>query len=269
MAYIEHRIVSGKFLEIIRHKYYGNYDELLKSRKKPRNKERKLSTEKQKRKNIENCKLKVKRLMHCNFKNQEDLFLSITFEDKNNITEKIALKRLSNFLRRLKYFRIKKEMVELKYIWCMGLDKKDGLHFHLIINKIGLDDLRRIWEKTECAGRFQVSSLKYDATTGLKETARYFIEDNALRVDDLKKMKVGNDKELDNFNKKLFKKWSCSQKLEKPFVPKGYPKIIKSYEIEEVPREYKLYKTMNYKTIGTDYGLYQHIELIRISKMRN
>ncbi len=202
--------------------------------------------------------------MHCNFKHNQDLFITLTFKNKKNIDEKKALKELSNFLRRLKYFRDKNKMEDLKYLWCMGKDKKDGLHFHLLVNKVGFDDVKQIWNKSKEAGRITISSLEYDNTTGLGETARYFIE-NALKVD---KLNTNDETEIEIFQRKLYKKWSASQNLDKPIIPKGYPKIIKSLKLTETPKEYKQYKTMNYTNVYTDYGMYQHIELIKLSKLR-
>lgn len=261
MPYVEKRIISGSYLEIIR---YMASCEQMKSRLRPRQPKEHLTTEKQIRQNIKNSIHSVKRLMHCNFRHYIDLFVTLTFEDKDNITEKIAMKELANFFRRVKYYREKNDMPPLKYIWCMGKDKKDGLHFHLLMNEINFEDLKNIWKKSELAGRIQMANLEYDNDTGLYEIARYFIKDNALRVLELKLKDVNN---VIDFSKKLNKKWATSQNLKKPIVSK--PKIIKSLALREIPKEYKLYRTLKFETIPTDYGLYQHIELLILSKMRN
>lgn len=259
MPYIERRIKSGWFLEIIR--YPITYNQ-LQSRKLPRIPREKLTLEKQKKQNIINAILTLTRLMHCNF-TTNDLFITLTFKDKHNIDEKTAMKEIQNYLRRLKYFRASKGLDNLKYIWSMGKDKKNGIHFHMLMSGLSFDESKAIWLKSKKAGIVRISDIEYNDTTGLKDTARYFIE-NALRVNELK----AKDKNtLDEFSKKLFKKWSCSQGLKKPIVSK--PRIIKSLRLTDVPQEYKLYKILNYENIATDYGMYQHIQLIKINKMRN
>lgn len=262
MPYVEKRIISGEWLEIIR--YSISKKQLARKGKKiPRCPKEKLSLEKQKLQNIKNAELKVKRLMHCNFKDGEDIFLVLTFKDKKNVSEKLAKQELSNFFRRLKYFREKNGMSELKYICCMGLDKRNCIHYHLIINQINWDDLRRIWKTSKHAGRIHIADLEYDSTTGLAGTARYFIE-NAVRAD--KKLSKEND--IDKHRKRLFKKWSTSRNLEKPKIPKGYPKVIEKWNIKDIPRDHKDYVTKHWVTKQTDYGKYQHIELMKITRLR-
>ncbi len=261
MPYIEKRTLSGNFLEIER--FHQSHKQLMKTNK-VRIPKQKQSLEKQKKQNIKNAEKKLKRLMHCNFKHHVDLFVGLTFKDKDSIDETTALNEFKKFRRRLIYFREKNNLPPLKYICCIGEDKKSGIHFHLIINKMSWDDLVAIWEKSDKAGRVSISKLEY-TSTGLKDTARYFIE-NALRVH---KNKLKEEKDIKKFNKFIMKKWSSSQNLKKPVVPNGYPKIIKSLKIHEVPKEYKHYKTMCYETVATDYGTYQYIELVKVSKMRN
>ncbi len=262
MPYIENRIESGDYLEIIR---YSVTENQLKARKRPRAPKTSMTLEKQKRQNIKNAILNMARLMHCNFKHGVDLFVTLTFKDKKNVDEKIATTELDNFFRRMRYFREKNKLPKLKYIWSMGKDKKNGFHFHLVMNNIRLDDLKRIWKRSKRAGRITISDLEYDNTTGLKETARYFIE-NAMAVEELKPKDSNN---IEDFTKNLFKKWSASQNLKKPVIPENYPKVIKSLKINDIPNDYKWYKTLYYETIPTEYGLYQHITLMKYSKMRN
>lgn len=248
MAYVEKKIYSGDYLEIERYKIYDkeNYNKEYVKR----------SDESQRKLNWKNSEKKLRRLMNCNFIDGQDLFLTLTFIVKLDL--KAAKREFQSFIKRLKYFRNKNKMKPLKYISCVGEDKKTGIHFHMCINKIALDDLGKIWKKSALAGRFHISTLSFDSQNGLGGLARYFM------ANDLEINKNKNDS-LENYNKRLGKKWSHSQNLKKPIIKK---KRIKTLSISTEPPQYKLYKTVNFETIATPYGVYQYVEMVRI-KRRN
>lgn len=258
MPYVEKRTVYGINNEYVDIERYRITKQQAFARKLPRPKIAE-SLEKQKRMNIKNSIIKLTRLMQSNFKHNKDLFVTLTFNKK--VDEKTANKERKSFFSRLKYYLRKNKLPELKYIYCVGEDKKHGIHFHMCLNRISLDELEKIWKVSPLAGRPHVSTLGYDCETGLKALATYFVE-NVLRM---QKSVLNNTTDI-NEHKKLIKKWSGSRNLKKPFVPKGYPKIIKSLKIKDKPNEFKLYKILSAKTVYTEYDVFQKIQLIKIRK---
>lgn len=179
---------------------------------------------------------KLARLINCNF-GTGDLFITLTHAER--VTEKEADKELTNFLRRLKRWRKKNDLPDLKYIARTECEKKRE-HHHVIINAMGMDVIYDLWK----LGRVMVSRLEPGGDyTGL---AVYL-------------MKEGAEPQK--------RRWRSSKNLARPIVtikrlkadkgrklypPKGY-KVVESYEY------YSSYSgAASYlkaiKIGGTDYG---------------
>lgn len=254
MPYIEKWTYSGDYAEREMYSLTKNQIEYYERKKRTPKDKSKLTLEYQKRTNWKNAEKKLKRLMNCNF-TKRDIFATFTFVEK--LSEEIAIQEFKKFISRLRYY-FKKNKLKLKYIYCIGEHKKEGIHFHMIMNNIKLDDLRLVWENSRYGGRLHISTLRFENQNGLGGLARYFM-DNTL----------GRDKEhsnLDEFNKMLLRKWNSSKGL---ISPKIKIKIIKSLSIRSIPKDYRNYKVTNYETYWTSYGQYQYIELIKVNKLRN
>lgn len=94
---------------------------------------------------------KLARLINANF-SEGDLFVTLTHREACG--KEAAEKELTNFLRRLKRWRKKREMPDLKYIAVTESSKRE--HHHLIINRMESDALYDLWK----LGRIMVSRLE-------------------------------------------------------------------------------------------------------------
>lgn len=251
--YIKNEIVSGDFIEIEKFQIYRKNFNKNRQIRIPRDKTKK-SREEQIKLNNANASKKLRRLLHANFKDNEDMFITCTFIEK--IEETLAINIFKNFLRRLKKHREKNNMSKLKYIYCIGNSKKDGIHFHAVINKFSFDYLREEWFKHELAGRFHISTLNYDKKTGLKGLADYFIKNSLERI---KKMNKDSDDDIDNI-----KKWVSSKSLTKPTIKQ---KLIIG-KFQDNPKAYKDYKIVDKNNWKNRYGKFQYIEMVKIQKRR-
>ncbi len=146
----------------------------------PRNKNRVKSKQSQKNLNDKNSKKMVVRLINSNF-GKEDLYITVTYEDGYLPDEKTARRDMQNYIRRLKRYRKKIGLDELKYIYSIGYEdnpeesKKIRIHHHLIINKMDRNIVEDLWGKgTANAKRLQPDDFeltgvaKYIASQGLE-----------------------------------------------------------------------------------------------------
>lgn len=233
MPYMEKRILSGKYLEVEVYPVSVNGKRLPNRRDKE-----KPSSEAQKKLNDKNARKKLARLMNCNF-DEVDLFLTLTHKDKDTITESEMRNEETNFFRRLKAERERRDLPELKYISVSGKDKKNGIHIHAVVSGDGMtrDEVEAVWSR----GRARTSYLEEDEN-GFEGLANYFIK---------------NQKQLDTSPNK--RKWRQSKNLEKPIV--SPPKIVKRVSAKKEPKPPKGYKLITYNTVVNDYSgaVYRHV----------
>ncbi len=216
MPYFQKRTLLGKYMEIEEYAASKNGRRLTRAGKE------KPSSEAQRKKNERQAEKKLTRLMHCNF-DEKDFFLTLTFKNKHSITEEMAEREFNNYIRRVKNIRNKNGISELRYIVVMGKDKKNGLHFHLVISG-GMPKavIESLWGK----GRTMITQLE-EGEHGFKGLAIYFLK---------------NTKQLgDRPNKR---KWKQSMKLEKPKVIKLKP--IKRISMKKNPKAPKGYRVVDY-----------------------
>ncbi len=234
MPYMEKKILSGKYLEVERYPVSNTGKRLSRGEKgKPTN-------EAQKKLNEKNARKKLTRLMNTNF-TEGDIFLTLTYKNKDVITEQEAKKELTNYIRRLKTYREKKGLAELKYIAVSETDKKDGYHHHLVVSGSGMtrDEIEGVWRK----GRTKTSYL-VDGENGLEELAKYFLK---------------NQKDIEP-NKR---KWTQSNNLLKPKVT---VKSIKRVNAKKDPKPPKGYFLVKSEISVNDYSgaIYQYIYFKKI-----
>lgn len=173
MAYREKRIYSGDILEI------EIYPISKSERKQKRKQKEKESLKKQKNLNDKNAKKHLTRLLNTNF-TDKDLSITLTYDIEHlPSTEEEARKDVKNYLRRLKNYRRKNGLEELKYIAVIEykeqLDDKKAirLHHHIVTNGgVDRDIAETLWKK----GRINADRLKAD-NFGYEGLARYITKD--------------------------------------------------------------------------------------------
>lgn len=251
MPYKEKTTTSGNYVEVER------YTSTIFERPKERARLDRKSSKEQEKINNENAKKKVTRLMNCNF-TTDDIFATITFNKKvKDLVELIKIFR--NFKERLKYYRKKKNMDNLKYIVVYGEDNRDGLHIHMVTNNIDWEEFKKIARKNDIADRIQLSTLRFANENGLAGLGRYFIE-NANELKAKQVDKIGEKA----FSKLVYKKFSCSKGLKKPIVKYRWLKRFVIHEIPKIPKKYmKDYTMVTFDNVPTDYGVYQYILLVK------
>ena len=151
--------------------------------------------------NRRKSELRLEELVLTNFA-RNGLFFNPTWEDKYLPADEDEAKRfVVNFLRRLKYYRRKNSLPELKYIYKIERGKRSGrLHAHMILNccdmPVGaLDDL---WGKGYCYS----SRVRCDSG-GCLGLSKYFCKGTEKKEDGDQSSNAGYS-------------WVPSRNLEKP-----------------------------------------------------
>lgn len=131
------------------------------------------STDKQKIRNTIQAQRNCQRLI-CNNFSAGDWYITLTLEQ--NQSEEDARKTMHNFLRRLAYFCRKAQLPELKYIGCLEKGKKGKRwHGHLVIPRLPVEIIQKIWKKGAGTGRIQFEQLY--AAGNYKKLADYIRKD--------------------------------------------------------------------------------------------
>lgn len=157
-----------------------------------RSKKRKPTSETQKKLNQRNAERKLIRLLNTNFTKQ-DIRFDLTYDSEHYpATPEEAQREMQNFLRRVKRYRKKNGLPELKYVAVTEIGKKNArYHHHLIMNGgISINDLAEIWGR----GYTTAKPLQFDEQ-GITGIAKYLIKEPILG-----------------------KRWNASRNLEKPKI---------------------------------------------------
>lgn len=226
-------------------KYYcGDYLEIevypVFAKQRGRVKKYRETTEAQKRLNKRNAERRLVRLIHTNF-SEADIRFDLTYEPaKNPESFEEALRHLQNFFRRLKRYRIKHELPELKYIASTERGSKKGrFHHHLIIQgDININELAKIW------GKGYTSALPLQFTdTGVSGLGVYMAKEDGKA-----------------------KRWSSSKNLKQPKVVESTGRLshkqvaeIFQYGIDgrhDIDKNYKGFMTKEVKALLNDVNGY-------------
>ncbi len=165
---------------LYREKIYecGNYLEVnifpAYKKSNQRNKKAKPTTEVQEKLNQTNAENKLVRLLNANF-TPDDLQFDVTYAPEFlPESDEQAARELQNFIRRLKRYRKKQGLPELKYIAVTEKGSRNGrYHHHLIINGgIDLKTLAEIWGR----GYTKAQPLQFNET-GLVGKAKYLVKE--------------------------------------------------------------------------------------------
>ena len=171
----------------------------------PRRDKESLSKEAQANLNDKNAKKKIVRLVNTNF-TRNDLLLTLTYRDKHLPTDKQAKNDITNYIRRLKNYRKKMGLDDLKYVYVLEYvdeeeqhkSKKIRVHHHLIINSMDRDAAEDLWRK----GRAEAKRLQPD-DFGLEGIARYMVK------------------------KPKGKRWYASRNLKQPVIHEAVTRLTK------------------------------------------
>jgi hypothetical protein len=200
IGYFLKTIISGQYVESEIYPYY------FKKKDVPRSDKEKSSRKAQKNLNDKNSLKKFLRAVHANF-TKGDLILTLTYADYYLPDEEQARKDITNFIRKLKRYRKKHGLPDLKYIYVIGCvneeerkhTKKVRVHHHLIINDMDRDTVESLWGK----GRAEAKRLQPD-DFGLDGIARYMAGQNN-----------GS------------KRWYASRNLDQPKIYRSFTKLSK------------------------------------------
>lgn len=227
MPYIKQEIFSGDVYEGIQ-----TFSTRI-GKKKNRGSKKSKSSEKQKIINERNAKRKLARWINANF-GKGDLFLTLTYAGEAPEEEQ-AKRELVNFFRRVKYYRKKTGLPDIKYIAVTESENK-RVHHHVIMSSMSMDIITELWR----AGKVIISKLTPDKDfTGL---AKYITKESA---------------------KEYKKRWTQSRNLQKPVIKTRILKTGRS--ILKAPAGYKV---IEQRLDYTDWtGQYQYIRAIRIGGM--
>lgn len=195
MQYRAKTIKSGKIIECEIYPIWKTKQESSTAKKF-------VSNQTQKNLNAKNARKKLTRLLNTNF-TEQDLCLTLTYKGTPPNAQQ-ALKDIQNYIRRVKSYRKKHSLGEMKYIYVIEYQNEDGrkkkrIHHHIIMN--GLD--REVAEKLWPFGWANTKRLQPDEF-GLEAIARYMVKDPQGK-----------------------KRWSSSRNLKKPQITQADTKFTK------------------------------------------
>lgn len=195
-----------------------------------------LTTEEQQKRNLEIARKKLTRTINANF-GAADYFLTLTYDGAIEAAD--AKKKIANFFRRLKRWRLKNGQGDLKYI--SVLETKGRCHHHVILNGLMGLSLKEAWEIL-----FNLWGEGYIFLKRLKKSQ----EDTRL----------ANYITKENI-KKNAKRWSQSRNLQKPKVKIEEVAEHKTHRPLTVPKNYiRLLYTENY---FSEIGWVRYLKAIR------
>lgn len=172
-----------------------------------RRKKRKPTSETMKKLNQRNAERKLVRLLNTNF-TREDIRFDLTYDSEHcPASPEDAQREMQNFLRRVKRYRNKNSLSELKYVAVTEVGSKGGrIHHHIVMNgDVSINELAEIWGR----GYTTAKPLQFNEQ-GLAGIAKYLIKDEPV----------------------LRKRWSASRNLEKPKVSKRDGRLPQ-YKVKE------------------------------------
>ena len=164
MAIREKRFLCGKYLEVEIYPI-SKYEQ-----KKSRSKKKKESRKEQKNLNDKNARKNLRRRIHANFDNG-DLIVSLSYDAANlPDSEEAAIRDRNNYIRRIKNFRKRNGLDELKYI--AVLEYREATDDKRTKTRMDRDKAEELWVKgTANANRMQANEL------GFEELANYLSKD--------------------------------------------------------------------------------------------
>lgn len=166
----EKRYKCGKYLEV------EIYPISKEEQKKSRKKKKKESRKEQKNLNAKNARKRLRRILNANFDNR-DLIVHLTYSDEHLPgDEDQAIRDRNNYIRRIKNYRNKNNLPDLKYIAVLEYSEADPrdrrtktrIHHHIVISGMDRDKVEELWGR----GRANADRLQ-PGENGFEELANY------------------------------------------------------------------------------------------------
>ena len=156
--------------------------------------------------NINNAKRKLILLMEANFDLFKDAAITLTYTREPDSLERCK-KDVRNFMLRVKRYREKKGLPEMKYLIGIGHDIDHKMHAHIVLSG-GIDNAEyvKLWRKGIVNGY-----LLQDYGNGIEGIANYLYKQNEL--------------EKKRGNRVNYHMWSGSRNLKQPKVHKSDSKL--------------------------------------------
>ena len=195
MKYRARTITSGNIVECEIYPIWNTKGQAARAKKSA-------TREAQKNLNEKNAKKNLIRKINANF-NENDLCITLTY--KGTVPDEEQARRdIQNYLKRVRAYRKKNDMEELKYIYVIEFEngegrKKKRIHHHVIMNGMDRDEAERLWKN----GYANTRRLQPDEY-GLEALARYIVKDPQGK-----------------------KRWSASRNLKQPKVTTADTKFTK------------------------------------------
>lgn len=172
--------------------------------------------------NDRNSHKRIERLVNENF-DRGDIRIDLLYDDDHLPTRDVAERDIRNYIRRVKSYRRKHGMSELKYVYSIEYADAEGVekrgHHHMIMSGMDRDDAEKLWGK----GRSNADRLQPDPDGGFAGAALYIV-------------KCGP-------RSKGKRRYSCSKNLKPPRVTTADNKISRrranelAADIDQYPKE--------------------------------
>jgi hypothetical protein len=212
MPYIEETCEAGQTLEICR---YFTYRIHTKGEKRePRGKP---TPEAQKRVNQRKAETELRRLMNANFRDGDFLVRLDFFKQNAPPGSKEMQELVSKAMRKLKD-AVKRDGIDLKYLYVKEVGPRGGRHIHAMLTKIDPSRLQQCWPH----GGIHIDPLNSGGQ--YRRIAAYFIK-YALRTEETEGKLIG-------------KRWYSSRNLVRP---KAEKEVIQAKRFREEPKTRKGY----------------------------
>jgi len=228
-AYRVKTIKSGKILESEIYPIWKSKSEVSRAKKELE------SRREQKNLNDKNAKKNIIRKINTNF-SENDMIITISYKGPPP-NEVQARKDIQNYIRRIRDYRKKHGLPELKYIYVIEFEtegkSKKRIHHHMIMNEMDRDIAEKLWGK----GYSNSRRLQPDEF-GLEGIARYISKDP-----------------------KGSKRWCASRNLEEPKITIADHKITRN-QATKIARNQneaylifeKIYKGYKFNDLSVKYN---------------
>lgn len=212
MSYVEQRVYAGKTVEI---KRYHRYRNMPKGEKRgQRLKETTVYQEEVNRKNSED---KLRWILNTNFVGG-DFHLVLRYKHQKGEPYRTAEEMqadMKRFLRNMRA-RYKKRDLEFKYVYVFEIGVRSSRHIHIVLNQIGMEEIRKCWPHG------YVTCTPLDSSGDYRLLASYLIK--------------YSDKTFRNVGRLQGKRYSCSRNLAQPVIKRKIIKRSSTFRDEAIPQ---------------------------------
>ncbi|MDR1158816.1 MAG: hypothetical protein LBK75_11060 [Oscillospiraceae bacterium] len=245
MVWIERRVYAGDILEI------ETYQAARDGRKVSRSENRAETDKGQAARNEKYSQKHLTRLVNANF-GASDLWLTLSYAPPAPEMDQ-ALKDRARYIRKIRDWRRKKGLPELKYIAVTTTERDTRrIHHHILMSKMPMEDAVALWG----LGRVQLEQMTPDAEHSW--LARYIFRNRQGRADP--------EAPRDKIPQK--RRWSQSRNLTQPIV--CIKRGVKPLRLTRAPRIPRGYIMLDLQRWASDAGdLSEYMQLRRVDGKPN